>query len=252
MSDSDWPLAAAPIIEAVVDIDCDMPPTADVDALQAAATAVLGDRYPVARRRLFDEHQIVAGPTGPPNVTSRQGIQALQFVSADGKQLVQFRPGGYSFNRLAPYATFDDYRPEIERCWGLFVSTARPVLTRVVRMRYINRFDLPLLEGQVELGDYLKLAPRVADEGRLRLAGFFNQSSQVEPATGNQANVVFATQGGGAEHLGLIFDIEALKEVNVEPSDWATISAALDSLRSLKNLIFRNSLTKKCLNLFRP
>ena len=246
-----WPLPAAPIIEAVVDVDCDMPPNFDMDALEAAGKAALADSYPVFRRRFVSEHQIVAGPAGASSVTMRQGIHALQFVSPDDKQIVQYRPAGFSFNRLAPYSTFDDYLPEIARCWRLFVGDARPVMTRAVRMRYINRFELPLKDGKVKLSDYLKVAPRVVDEARLELAGFFNQISVVEPNTGNQANIVFATQEISGERLALIFDIEASKQVDLEPSDWATISSTLESLRLLKNLIFGNSLTKKCLNLFR-
>ena len=48
-------LTTAPIIEAVVDIDCDMPTQSDVDALDVAARAALADRYPTPRRRMLSE-----------------------------------------------------------------------------------------------------------------------------------------------------------------------------------------------------
>ncbi len=245
-------LGAAPIVEAVVDIDCDMPADADVEALDAAAQAAFAGSYPTARRRMLSEHEISAPPGGPLAVTSRQGLQALQYFSADERQLVQFRPAGFSFNRLAPYTTLDDYLAEIERTWRVFVDIARPVISRVVRLRYINRIHLPMTDAGVEIDDYLKLAPRLADEERLKFAGFFNQHAVLEPATGNQVNIVFATQAPANHQLPVIFDIEAFKDVAVEPSDWATISGRIRSLRSLKNLVFRNSLTDKCLNLFQP
>lgn len=252
MNEPQLNLSSPPIIEAVVDIDCDMPPNVDIDTLDVAAGAALADQYPTSRRRMLSEHQISAAPDQPVNVTSRHGLQALQYFSPDEKQLVQFRPAGFSFNRLAPYSTLDDYLQEIERTWRLFIDIAKPVLTRTVRLRYINRIQLPMTERRVELNEYLKLSPRLADEERLNFAGFFNQHSVLEPATGNQVNIVFATQPPADDHLPIIFDIEAFNHVAAEPWDWETISGRIHSLRSVKNLVFANSLTDKCLNLFRP
>lgn len=245
-------LDSAPIVEAVVDIDCDMPTRVDVDALDTAARAALADRYPIARRRMLSEHQISSTPDGGPlAVTSKQALASLQYCSPDEKQLIQFRPGGYSFNRLAPYSSLDDYLAEIERTWRLFVDTAKPVVCRAVRLRYINRIELPMTEGRVDIDEYLKLAPRLADEARLTFVGFFNHHSVLEAATGNQANIVFATQAATKDSLPILFDIEAVREVAGEPADWQAISGRIQSLRALKNLVFRNSLTEKCLNLFR-
>lgn len=244
-------LVSAPIVEAVIDIDCDMPNHANVDALEGAAGLALAGEYPTPRRRLVSEHQISAAPDQPLAVTSRQGLQALQYFSADEKQLIQFRPAGFSFNRLAPYTTLDDYLAEIERTWRIFVDIAKPVVCRTVRLRYINRIHLPMVDRRVQIDDYLKLAPKLADEERLTFAGFFNQHSVLETATGNQVNIVFATQPPAGERLPIIFDIEAFKDVASDPGDWLTISGKIQSLRYLKNLVFANSLTEKCLNLFR-
>ncbi len=251
MTETRLSLSAAPIVEAVIDIDCDMPNQTDVEVLAGAAAAALADQYPTPRRRMLSEHQIAAAPGQPLAVASRQGLQALQYFSADEKQLIQFRPSGFSFNRLAPYTTLDDYLAEIERTWGIFVDVAHPVVCRAVRLRYINRILLPMVDGRVEINDYLKLAPKLADEARLTFAGFFNQHSVVEPATGNQANIVFATQPSSGDQLPIIFDIEAFTGVACDPGDWQTISGRIHSLRSLKNLVFNNSLTPTCLNLFR-
>jgi uncharacterized protein (TIGR04255 family) len=245
-------LQVAPIVEAVVDIDCDLPPGVDIETLDAAGRAAFVDHYPKAQRRLISEHELLMQPGQPPAVKSREGLQALQYFAEDGKQLVQVRPNGFSFNRLAPYTTLDDYLPEIERTWRVFLTLVRPVVCRTVRMRYINRIELPMINGRVDLDKYLKLAPRLADDQRLALAGFFDQQTVVEPTTGNQATIVFATQPPASSRLPVIFDITAFKLGDVEPGDWAAISGRIAELRDLKNLIFRNSLTPECLNLFRP
>ena len=246
-------LDQAPIVEAVVDIDCDVSGPVDVDALDAAAAAALANQYPTRRRRMLNEHQFSGSvdESGALAVTSRQGLQALQYLSADEKQIIQFRTVGFSFNRLAPYSTLDDYLPEIERTWRIFVDIAKPVVSRTVRLRYINRILLPMRDGRVDLDDFLKFAPRLVDEERLIFASFFNQHSVFEPATGNQANIVFATQPVEGNQLPVILDIEVFKDVPGESEDWQTISGRIASLRSLKNLVFAHSLTDKCLNLFR-
>jgi len=239
-----------PIVEAVLDIDCDMPPAFDLVALEPSAHDALRHRYPKLRKQFIQEHRVVAPIDGAPKMTSKQGIQALQFLQNDEKQLVQVRAQGFSFNRLAPYVGLDDYLPEMERTWRLFAGFSAPIQIRLIRLRYINRILLPLSEGRVDLDDYLNLGPRLPDEDRLTFAGFLNQHSAVEAGTGNRVNIVLAAQPPEGASLPVIFDIETLKSVDGEPSDWSLVNSKIQSLRELKNLVFERTLTDKCLKLF--
>jgi len=250
MSEPFFVLRSAPIVEAVVDIDCDLPPVVDVEALDADGKRAFGDHYPRAQRRVASEFEVMLQPGQPVAVNSREGLPALVYASQDGRQLVQLRPNGFSFNRLAPYTTLDDYLPEIERTWRVFVALARPLVCREVRMRYVNRIELPLTDGKVDLQKYIKLARKTADDQRLVLTGLFDQQAVVEPATGNQATIVFATQAPGPDRLPVILDITATKTGNLDPQDWGAILDAIGRLRVLKNGIFRNSLEQECLQLF--
>src|SRR4051794_5849007 len=112
-------LAKAPIIEAVIDIDCDMPPGLDLKVLESPARERFQDQYPGLRTQFIQEHRIQVAPdvSVSPEMSVRQAIQAFQFVSQDEKQLVQLRTAGFSFNRLAPYKSLNDYIPEIQRTW---------------------------------------------------------------------------------------------------------------------------------------
>ena len=243
-------LSSAPIVEAVLDIECDMPPAIEIASLESHARDLFLDQYPKFRTQFVQEHEIKQESGASPKMSVRQGIQALQFLQDDEKQLVQVRAEGFSFNRLAPYSSLDDYLSEIKRTWRLFVGLALPVQIRLIRLRYINRILLPLTNGRVELDDYLKLGPRLPDEDRLTFAGFLNQHSAVEADTGNRVNIVLTTQPPEQGMLPLIFDIEAASTGNGEPSDWPWILSRIQSLRSLKNRIFRNTLTEQCLKLF--
>jgi uncharacterized protein (TIGR04255 family) len=250
MSDRLLNLKSPPIVEAVLDIDCDMPPTLALDKLEASARDAFRDHYPKFRTQLIHAFRVEAAADRAPNVTTRQGNQALQFLQEDEKQLVQVRTQGFSFNRLAPYKSLDDYLPEIERTWRLFVGLAAPVQIRLIRLRYINRILLPMTAGQLNLDDYLKLGPQLPDQDKLILEGFLTNHSAVESDTDNRVNIILAAQPPENDKLPVILDIETYKLGNAEPDDWAGSLSKVQSLRRLKNLVFENSLTDQCLNLF--
>jgi uncharacterized protein (TIGR04255 family) len=251
VSDPDRPLVNAPIVEAVVDLDCVMPPGLDIAALETPARDAFAYRYPKVRTLYLEEAQIEQRADAPPQVTARRGIQGYQFWQEDEKQLVQVRAQGFSFNRLAPYTSLDDYLSEIERTWRLFVGLVSPVEVQLVRLRYINRILLPTVDGRVELNNYLKMGPRLPDEERLTLLEFLDQHLAVERATGNQVNVILTSQPLESSMLPIIFDIAASRAQSIPPEDWNSLLAGIRSLRDLKNRVFRQSLTEQCLDLFR-
>ena len=250
MSEPEVNFPKAPIVEAVLDIECDMPPGQKIAALEGPARDVFRDCYPKFRVQFLQEHLIESKPDQQPQMSVRQDIQALQFLTEDEKQLVQVRTQGFAFNRLAPYGSLDDYLPEIERTWRLFLELASPVQVRVIRLRYINRIPLPLSGGRVQLNDYLHVAPHLPDEKALTFTGFLNQHSAIEAETGHQVNLVLTTQPADGENLPLIFDNCVSSEESAEPDNWLWILTKIQALRALKNRIFRNTLTEQCQNLF--
>lgn len=251
MSEPAFKLAKPPIVEAVLDIECDLPPGQNLAALEEPARGRFSDRYPKSQTQFLQEHTIEKKPDTPPKFSVRQAIQAFQFLQADGLQLVQVRAQGFSFNRLAPYTSLDDYLPEIERTWGLYRGIAAPVQIRLIRLRYINRILLPTVGGRLELDDYLLVGPRLPDEKNLTFVGFLNQHSAVEVGTGIQVTTVLTTLAAEGEKLPLIFDNSVVAPGPGEPEDWSWILGKIVALRNLKNRIFKDTLTEQCLNLFR-
>lgn len=244
-------LANAPIVEAVLDIDCDLPPDTMIEELENPGRQAFCDHYPKVRKRYFQEHRITPQRDQSPETSVRTGIKAFHFVQEDGKQLVQIRTEGYSFNRLAPYTTLDDYLPEIQRTWKLFIQIAFPVQIRCIRLRYINRIPLPIGEGRIELSNYFTTAPRLPDEEELTLTGFLHQHAAIEKSTDNQVSIVLTALPPQGDILPVILDIGTSKAAPEEPENWSVIVSTIQSLRNLKNRIFANTLTGPCLNLFR-
>lgn len=234
---------AAPIVEAILDVECDLPPGLDLAALAARARAAFADRYPV-------QQPSFEAPAEAPLAVPRSLLGSFQLFQEDKKQLVQVRARGYTFNRLAPYTSLDDYLPEIERTWRLFVDLAGPLQVRLVRLHYINRIVLPLTADAVDLAAYFTTAPaRFPVDDTLRFAGFLAQQSAVERATGRRVKATLTSQPTEAAGLPVIFDIEAVAETAIEPRDWPAILAEIQSLRGLKNMTFRSTLTDRCLRL---
>lgn len=250
ITESQFKLTKPPIVEAVLDIDCDMPPGFSLADLETRARDTFRAQYPKFRPQFIEQHQIAAKPNEPSKHSVTRTLQAFHFMHDDQKQLVQVRAQGFSFNRLAPYTILDDYLPEIQRTWKLFSQIASPVQVRAVRLRCINRILLPLSEGHVELADYLQVGPRLPDKDNLQFASFLNHHSAVERITGYHVDIVLASQPPEQASLPVILDITVASLKPSKPEDWSAILAQIQPLRDLQVRLFRNTLTKKCLSLF--
>ncbi len=251
MSSDALSLEHPPIIEAVLDLNCDMPPAFDLEALAEVAKERFSGSYPLARKQVVEQHEVRVDPEAVANYSSRHEIGALQFLHDDEKQIVQVRREGYSFNRLAPYEGLDTYLPEVRRTWSIFREMTGPVQIRQITLRFINRILLPLTGGQLAIADYFGIGPELPGGDALKLTGFVRRDSGVEVATGNQVNVGLLSQRAERDALPVIFDIEAYRMSGIDPEDWRQIEETILSLRMLKNMIFERTLTEKCLNLFR-
>jgi uncharacterized protein (TIGR04255 family) len=239
-----------PIVEAVFDVDCDLPPGFDLAALEERSRAQFRDHsYPKFRPLFLQEHQIQAVGEQP-KMSSRLAVQAFQFLHEDERQILQIRAQGFSFNRLAPYTSLDDYLPEIERTWRLYVDLVSPVQIRTIQLRYINRILVPMSGPTIDLDEFLKIGPRSPDEESLLLSGFLNQIAAIEKHTREQVNLVLTAQLPVDGRLPLILDIAVASNAIAEPADWSSILRLIGSLRTLKNRVFMNSLTPACIQLF--
>ena len=249
MPEESLSLSKAPIVEAVVDIDCEMS-TINWEDMERRAAIPFLNQYPVVSRQVLNQATLEAAGADEPKVSMSRSLQALRFGQKDGRQLVQVRAQGFSFNRLAPYASLDDYMSEIQRTWRAFVELTTPIQVRAIRLRYINQIPLPLGDGNLDLGDYFTLGPGMPKEENLTFANFLNRFSLVETPTGNQVSITLATNGSVDKVLPVVLDIEATTHLAVDPADWPPLLDKIQSLRDLKNRVFKNTLTEKCLKLF--
>jgi uncharacterized protein (TIGR04255 family) len=244
-------LKNAPIVEFILDIDCDLPVSQSLDELTEAAEKCFRARYPKPRKQVLQQFEITTKPGATPQATiSPQRVQAYQFLTDDDKQLVQLRREGYSFNRLQPYTMLSDYLPEIEQSWADYRNLMLPLKIREVRLRYINRILLPMKDDKCNLSEYLVSAPLLPDEGRLALTGFVAHRTAVEVKTGHTVNIIQAAQKPGKDFLPIILDIGCRSTDTGAPDDWAWLTSQIMILNNLSNLVFQKSVTSSCMSLF--
>jgi len=243
-----------PIVEAIVDIDCELSPGVNLADLEAPARDSLRDKYPQLQKRLLKQLRIHKQDESAHEHELKDGeLETLLLRSEDNRQLTQFRKTGYSFNRLAPYEGMDAYLAEIERTWKNYCAIAQPLRISKIGLRTINRIAMPLdSNGGLNLDAYLKTGPRLpAVEGRtLNFTGFLNQHQIVDQGSGHQVNLALAVEGKKENQLVLLLDIDAFDLRPREALDWSEISPVIQSLRNLKNELFFNILTEECLNLY--
>ena len=249
-------LARSPIVEAVVDIDWDLPADIDFVDLEERARERVSDHYPGFRRRLRQPPPELPSGDSPRKFNLRDATYSFQFLSEE-PQLLQIRRDGFSFNWFKPYKDLDEYLPEIQRTWRIFVDLVSPVAIRRVGLRYINRILLPAGEGIIDLSEYVSLGPKFPEEVSLELTSVLNQYTAVEPATGHEVNVrmVIDEQEQSAwrerQPLIVILDIAGSHRGSADPRVWENIEETILTLDRMTNAVFRSSLTERCLNLFR-
>ncbi|MBI4421818.1 MAG: TIGR04255 family protein, partial [Gemmatimonadetes bacterium] len=186
-------LARAPITEALADFRVSLSPNFKPEAFQALKDR-LRDRYPaVEEHRFFQtsfKFEIKQGRAMPPGPTST-GLRGYFFRSEDGRDVAQFRVDGFTYNRLAPYTSWDEIRPEALRLWELYLEIAAPEKLDRVALRYINRIRLA---PAGDLSEHLEVMPAFFPGAPDHLVTFLTRVTSHDPETGNFANVAQALE----------------------------------------------------------
>lgn len=122
------------------------------------------------RKRLL---KVLEGETAAEASGLRQEFRLadrMQFLREDEKAFVQIGPDLLAVNHLAPYPTWEGFRPLIQDALQAYVAVAQPRGLRRIGLRYINRIVIPA--NPVELADYLSFRPYVGAGLPQRISGF--------------------------------------------------------------------------------
>lgn len=240
----------APIIEAVIALDCDLAPGNHALTPEMFCEAGIDKNYTENQQIEVTLRRFQADGSNAEHHTAKTN-HGVEFRHRDKRQICRFRTDGFSFHRLEPYTSFDDYFPEISRLWSIYCDTAAPVMLTRVSMRYINRIPVPFeRDQQISFAKYLKNVPSTLSDYEMTLGGIFQTLRMSCSATGAEVQLTSATEEACETHVPVVLDIEASLRMKTQPVRLEDLSEKLESLRSLKNKVFRTTLTQACQNQF--
>ena len=228
----------APIKEAIIDIQIESPSLTltNFEKVEISPPVGYAERRTVMMGQLRGQLE-----GGILTATAKQDQMGYAFVGGEGKHVVQFRVNGFTFSRLAPYQTWEQFRSEAKTLWESYrqIVGALPVVR--VGLRYVNQLDLPL--PMRDFRDFIRLYPEVSADLTQQLAGFFLQVQIPQEDLGamlilNEAMV----PPSGPDVASVVLDIDVFKQgLKLESDD--EIWNVLEALRLRKNLIFEGCIT---------
>ena len=222
-----------PIVEAVCEfrIPSEIPWDA---AIPGVLYERMKERYPERRPRMMSavRHGVQDGAVSQ----EIRAVEAIQFLSRDGLDLVQVAPHLVSVNRLRPYDGWGRFSAGIEAALEDMrqAITDLPAFERI-GLRYINSFEFP--GAQIDLDEYFDLAPRLGNRLPQTLATFFVNVEIPMADTGGICRAVLRTGAApGPETTAVILDIEhysASSETVSADEALSYIGAAHDAVKGI-------------------
>ncbi len=230
----------SPITEAIIDLRVTLPEGFSVDKLTEIYTSIR-DNFPTKEPMHTSSLKFEAGLAIKIDASQQQN--GLLFRSEDGKRILQATLNGFTFNRLAPYITWEDFSGEARHLWEIYKDICRPTSVTRAAVRFINRLDLP--GPALDLKDYLRTVPEVSPDLPQGLRAFFMQL-QIPQEDLNcilVINEAFAPPFS-PELVSVILDFDLFRE-QIWQSDDEEIWRFLEELRHRKNEVFNASITEK-------
>ena len=232
--------ANAPITEALIDIQAQLPPASDLGKLARIQQAISQD-YPGKQRQELHQFQVQVFPGQPEGAKTEDTILGFRLSSSDGKQIVQVRRNGFSFSRLTPYENWGRMRDEARRLWSLYSEAVRPTKITRVAVRYINQINIPLPMN--DFADYVLLSPQVPPGMSQDLSNYFMRLEQPQPDIGAHLVLITAMlQPTDPSVCSVALDIDVFGQ-SLEITDDKEAWELLESLRQRKDQIFEACIT---------
>jgi uncharacterized protein (TIGR04255 family) len=240
------PYLKAPITEAVLDIR--VSPRADITVEELGQLSkIFGSRYPSSEDVLHFTGTYEIGSSKTEPVTSEK--IGFIFKNAEQSKVFQAQKLGFSFNKLAPYESWELFSAEAKELWKQYKAIAKPLNITRVGLRYINKLNLPV--GLKDFGKYLKQAPELAPGLPQGLSNFFTQF-QIPYADVEAMLIINMTMAPppDKETASVILDLDVFRAHSVPQGD-ADLWAYFEKLRAKKNEAFEACITDATRELFK-
>jgi len=237
-------LPNAPITEALLDIQVELPPDITIESLRDVHDRIR-EQYPTRRERIDFQARFDPGARS----VSMEAVRNTGFFcrSADERQVMQARIDGFAFSRLPPYDRWEGLRDEAKKLWQVYSEVAQPLRITRLALRYINRLELP---QRARLEDYVTTFPKLSEAYPQDVSGLFMRVVTDRGLDRVIISEALEEQSADQHRMPLILDIDAFRTVDMPIQAEANAWTVLEELRVLKNDVFFGSITARAEALF--
>ena len=237
-------LRNAPIAEAIIDFRVLRRQEVNAETFAGLAPS-LGSEY--GQSSLMQSIEARFGLDSGRLIDPKAVKSAVGWLYRSATAVAQFRIDGFTFSKLEPYTTWDEVFGEAYRLWQFYVQKAKPQEISRIAVRYINRLRVP---GPADLREYLEAPPVLPPPIPQNLRAFLSRVHVEDSGRGASAVLVQALEESiDPATLPLLLDIDAFREVTLEPND-AALTGIFQHLRGLKNDIFFASITENTVRMY--
>ncbi len=237
----------APITEALIDLKVTLPEEFSTNDL-ANIYSRISNRFPTQESIQTGSLVFQAGPTI--RVDANQQHSGFLFRSKDGVKILQATLNGFTFSRLAPYDSWEEFSSDAKYLWGIYKEICKPTSVTRAAIRFINQINIPTKDA-VDLQEYLRTAPEVSpDLPQAGLNSFFTQL-QIPQYDLNCMLIIneALVPRISPDFISVILDFDLFRQ-QVWQADDEDIWHFLEELRRRKNAVFEASITDKARRLF--
>ncbi len=233
-----------PITEAVIDLRVNLPEGFTVDKLNAIHSRI-SENFPTIEPFYKGVGAISYQPGEAFKVDTSEKQIGYWFRSEDNLQTFQASLEGFSFNRLAPYESWEAFSGDAKKLWEIYKEFCSPTHVTRVAVRYINQINIPAHE-LTELKDYLKTVPEVSHELPQNALQTFFMQLQIPQSDLDCMLIINEAIAPpvNPEFVSVILDLDLFRQ-QIWNSDDEEIWGFLEKLRDRKNEVFEASITDK-------
>lgn len=238
----------APITEAVLEVRYAHPIAREV---VERAAALIAEEYFYSEEEQSVNISMPDAPGKPPTVKAEW--EGRKLSSLDRADVAIFRRSAFVCSRLAPYLGWEGFHASITNAWAaLRKYHSGPMDVARVGLRYVNRIDVPVREGDVvDVEDYLNFLPRSPQQFSMPMLEYVVQAQRPVGIDDLFFNLLSSTVPSPLINAtSFSLDLDVYREINIPKRDeefWALIGR----MRDHKNVIFEACITERARELFR-
>lgn len=232
-----------PAIESVLDITTDEITDDNIQLLHVKNGA-LRKKFPGEEQIHLYEHSVIMGKNQQMTHTSRP--LGYRYKSEDQKEIAQFRPNGFSYNRLQPYPGWKTFIKTGIETWDFYKKIRKTFDIKRIGLRFINVIKLP--DENIDLSKLFKVSiTSQLKSGLGHIKQFQYRYVREFEEIDCIAIVNFVQNATNQGQLSFVLDIDVIKQAQAKGLDETIISTYLENMRQAKNAIFFDTLTPKVL-----